>query len=63
MYMYGCPPETITTLLIGYTPIQNKKFTLKKKKRKKSSCLKKNTLEKNGENVLGWFLTANASEP
>ena len=26
MYMYGCPPETITTLLIGYTPIQNKKL-------------------------------------
>ena len=25
-----CPPETITTLLIGYTPIQNKK--LKKKR-------------------------------
>ena len=25
MYMYGwvCSPETITTLLIGYTPIQN----------------------------------------
>ena len=22
----GSPPETITTLLIGYTPIQNKKF-------------------------------------
>ena len=22
----GCLPETITTLLIGYTPIQNKKF-------------------------------------
>ena len=22
----GCPPETITTLLIGYTPIQNKKL-------------------------------------
>ena len=21
-----CPPETITTLLIGYTPMQNKKF-------------------------------------
>ena len=21
-----CSPETITTLLIGYTPIQNKKF-------------------------------------
>ena len=30
MYMYDeyiCrPPETITTLLIGYTPIQNKRF-------------------------------------
>ena len=25
-----CPPETVTTLLIGYTPIQNKK--LKKNK-------------------------------
>ena len=25
-----CPPETITTLLIGYTPIQNKKFKRKK---------------------------------
>ena len=21
-----CPPETMATLLIGYTPIQNKKF-------------------------------------
>ena len=34
MFMYGwvlcCPPETTKTLLIGYTPIQNKK--LKKKK-------------------------------
>ena len=28
-----CPPETITTLVIGYTPIQNKK--LKKQKRAK----------------------------
>ena len=27
-----CPPETITTLLIGYTSVQNKK--LKKKKNK-----------------------------
>ena len=25
-----CPPETITTLLISYTPIQNKKFKEKK---------------------------------
>ena len=24
-----CPPETITTLLIGYTSIQNKKFKTK----------------------------------
>ena len=28
----SCSPETITTLLIGYTPIQNKKFKRKKKK-------------------------------
>ena len=27
-----CSPETIMTLLIGYTPIQNKKFKIKKKK-------------------------------
>ena len=27
-----CLPETITTLLIGYTPVQNKKFIKKKKK-------------------------------
>ena len=27
-----CSPETITTLLIGYTPVQNKKCKLKKKK-------------------------------
>jgi len=50
-----CPPETITTLLIGYTPIQNKKlcFFLKKLNDKKNffnedgglggrSCKKKN---------------------
>ena len=29
------PPETVTTLLNGYTPIQNKKFNLKKKKKVK----------------------------
>ena len=29
-----CPPDTIKTLLIGYTPVQNKK--LKKKKKEKS---------------------------
>ena len=28
-----CPPETITILLISYTPIQNKKFNLKKRQR------------------------------
>ena len=27
-----CPPETITTLLIDYTPIQNKRLAKKKKK-------------------------------
>ena len=26
-----CPPETITTLLISYTPMKNKKFFLKEK--------------------------------
>ena len=26
-----CPPETITTLLISYTPIQNKTFSENKK--------------------------------
>ena len=30
-----CSPETITALLIGYTPIQNKK--LKKKKEKEEN--------------------------
>ena len=36
MYMYGWvfgySAETITTLLIGYTPIQNKRFKRSKKK-------------------------------
>ena len=27
----GCPPETITTLLINYTPIQKKKLIKNKK--------------------------------
>ena len=27
-----CPPETTTTLLIGYIPIQNKKFKVQGKK-------------------------------
>ena len=27
-----CSPRTITTLLIGYTPIQNEKFNNQKKK-------------------------------
>ena len=26
-----CSPKTVTKLLIGYTPIENKKFILKKK--------------------------------
>ena len=29
--MYGCPPEIVRTLFIGYTPIQNKKLKKKKK--------------------------------
>ena len=38
MYMLAeflcCPPTTIKTLLIGYSPIQNKKFKAKKQKKK-----------------------------
>ena len=40
MYMYGmaeslhCSSETITTLLIGHAPVQNKKFKTSKKKKK-----------------------------
>ena len=34
---FGCSPETITMLLTGYTPIQNKKFIKKKKKTKNLS--------------------------
>ena len=30
-----CSPETITTLLIDYTPIQNKKLNVWRKKKKK----------------------------
>ena len=33
-----CSPETITTLLIGYTPTQNKKFKRKKGEGEKESC-------------------------
>ena len=42
-----CSPETITTLLIGCTPIQNKKFKEKKEENltatKKSTVTTKNT--------------------
>jgi len=31
----GFSPETVTTFLIGYTPIQNKKFFLKRKEKKR----------------------------
>ena len=37
-----CSPETITTLLIGYTPMQNKKL----KKKKKNWDLKKKSISK-----------------
>ena len=32
-----CPSESVTTLLIGYTPIQNKKLKKKKGKSEKLS--------------------------
>ena len=34
--LFSCSPETITTLLINYTQIQNKIFKKKKKKNKKT---------------------------
>ena len=34
-----CSPETTTTLLIGYTLTQNKKFKVKKKKKKTPEIL------------------------
>ena len=36
---YGLP-ESITPWLIGYTPIENKKFNKKKKKRKEKKLAK-----------------------
>ena len=35
-----CPPDTTTALLTGYTPIQDKKFEVCKKKKKKNSPFK-----------------------
>ena len=32
VWLTPCPPETITTCLISYTPIQNKKFKNKTNK-------------------------------
>ena len=45
-----CLPETITTLLIGYTPIQNKKFP--KNKKKKHKIKQQQTTEKTLVNYL-----------
>ena len=41
---FDCLPETITTLLTGYTPIQNKKF-IKRKKKKKTKNLSKEFID------------------
>ena len=43
------PPETITTLLIVYTPIQNKKLKKKKQTEKNSKKIKINYLESRTE--------------
>ena len=45
MHVYGmseflcCSPETTTTLLIGYTPIQNKKFKVFKKQQQQQKVV------------------------
>ena len=45
-----CSPVTIMTLLIGYTPIQNKKFKIKLKKKKKfKKKIKKKKREREGD--------------
>ena len=46
-----CPPKTITTLLIDYTPIQNKKLKKKEGERKHVSLQKR---KKKGRNQI-WF--------
>ena len=38
---FHCSPEIITTLLTGYTPIQNKVFKVTKKKKKNQRHIKK----------------------
>ena len=40
-----CSPETTTTLLIGYIPIQNRRFKVTKKKKKISMWLWTETVE------------------
>ena len=35
---FSCSPETVTTLLVGYTPIQNKKLKKKMPLRKRIEC-------------------------
>ena len=39
-----CSPGIITTLLVGYTPVQNRKFSLKKKKKKNTEYLYNTTV-------------------
>ena len=42
-----CPPETITTLLIGYTPIQKKEKRLKEERieEERSTVLRESSLK------------------
>ena len=49
-----CSPETTTTLLITYTPIQNKKFKVKKKEFGDYRC--KFLCQNIGEYCVFWFL-------
>ena len=56
-----CPPKTITTLLIDYTPIQNKK--LKKKRGREKTCVSTKKEKERKEPDLIFLLLILSSHP
>ena len=50
-----CPPGTITTLLIGYIPIPNKKFLLTKKVLEKTLMLRKIEEKGTTKKMFGFY--------